>query len=337
MQQQTFANFLIGAAALAVIAASSLFTVDATQQAIVLRFGQPVSVYTTPGLKAKLPWPVETVQRFDSRILDVDPAPERVNLASEESPAAYRTRPAAKTDTPPPAPDAAIKDTAAKIVPATDGDPRAGGSIPIVVDTFARYRITSPLLFLQRLRGEANAQARIENVMNAVTRDVLGKASLSQLLSPQRTELMAQIRDRVNRDMKERGVEIVDVRIGRADLTEQLRDSTVNRMITERREEATENRARGQERAQEIKSTAEKERTILIANANRDAETLRGEGDRTAIEITTAAANQDRDFYAFVKTMFAYSNTLAKPETTLVLSPDNAFLRYFKSQNAAPR
>jgi modulator of FtsH protease HflC len=306
-------TILLSTAAVFVLAAACLFTVDTTEQAIVLRVGQPVKVHSEAGLKIKLPWPIETVQYFDSRVLDVDPAPERVNLASEEGLAA--------------------KDIEDK------GGAKAGraGSIPIVVDTFARYRIVDPLMFLQRLRNEENAQTRIESVMNSVTRDVLGKASLTELLSTKRSALMLQIRNRVNADMKERGVEVVDVRIGRADLTEQLRDSTVNRMITERREEATEARAKGQEKAQEIKSTAEKDRTILLAKAKRDAETLRGEGDQKAIEITTAAANQNPDFYAFLKTMFAYQNTLASPETTLVLSPENGFLRYLKSQNADAR
>lgn len=305
--QPNFNNlFLLGAAVLG-IAAASLFAVDMSQQAIVLRFGQPIKVHTEAGLKVKLPWPIETVQYFDSRVLDVDPAPERVNLRSEDA----KMKKADK-----------------------EGDPDVlshAGSIPILVDTFARYRIVDPLLFLQRLKGEANAQARIEVVMNAVTRDVLGKATLTQLLSPQRATLMNQIRDRVNREMKERGVEVIDVRIGRADLTEQLVESTVSRMMTERREEATETRAKGQEKSKEIKSTAEKERTIILAQAQRDAEIKRGEGDKKAIEIITATANQDPEFYAYVKTLFAYQNTLASPDTTLVLSPDSDFLKYMKS------
>lgn len=307
-----FAPVLLIPAIAFVLAAASLFTVDVTEQAIVLRFGQPVKVHAQPGLKAKLPWPIETVQYFDARVLDVDPDPERVNLTSED-------------------------DLADKTLTATGAKSGQAGSIPIVVDTFARYRIVDPLLFLQRLRNEDNAQMRIESVMNSVTRDVLAKASLTDILSSKRTELMLRIRDRVNAEMKERGVRIVDVRINRADLTEQLRDSTVNRMITERREEATEARAKGQEKAQEIKSTAEKERTILLAQAQKEAETIRGDGDQKAIEITTAAANQDPDFYAFLKTMFAYQDTLATPETTLVLSPDAGFLRYLKSQNADRR
>jgi membrane protease subunit HflC len=298
--------YIIAAALALVILGSSLFVVDQTEQAVVLRFGNPVKVYAKPGLKLKAPFPFETVELFESRILDVDPAPERVNLASDDV-----------------------------LAVGEDGEKdKQGGSIPIIVDTFARYRIVNPVLFMQRLRNEAGAQTRIENTMNSVTRDVLGKATLSQLLSAQRAVLMGQIRDRVNADMKDRGVEIIDIRISRADLTEQLRDSTVNRMITERREEATEARATGQEKAQQIRSMAEKERTIILANAARDAETIRGEGDREAIETITAAANQDPDFYAFLKTMFAYQNTLAKPDTTLVLSPDSAFLKYLKSKNA---
>lgn len=307
MNSQALPLVLIAAVAAGVIAMTSFFTVNETQQAIVLRFGNPVKQELDAGLKMKMPWPIENVEFFDKRILDVDPPSERVNLASDD------------------------------VMPAIEGKEAkevAGGSIPVIVDTFARYRIVNPVMFLQRLRSESNAQTRIESTMNAATRDVLGKASLSQLLSPQRAQLMGQIKDRVNRDMKERGVEIVDIRIGRADLTEQLRDSTVNRMITERREEATEARAKGQEKAQEIKSTADKQRTILLAEATRDSEILRGEGDKEAINTITAVANQDPDFYAFLKTMFAYQNTLASPDTTLVLSPDSAFLRYLKSQNA---
>lgn len=308
MNQNTLPFVILAAFGLGFLGLTCFFTVDETQQAITLRFGNPVKQHLTAGLKTKLPWPIENVEYFDKRILDVDPPSERVNLASDD------------------------------VMPAVEGETQAvdtaAGSIPVIVDTFARYRIIDPVMFLQRLRSESNAQTRIENTMNAATRDVLGKASLSQLLSPQRAQLMQQIKERVNRDMKERGVEIVDIRIGRADLTEQLRDSTVNRMITQRREEATETRAKGQEKAQEIRSMADKQRTILLAEAQRDAEILRGEGDREAIETITTVANQDPDFYSFLKTMFAYQNTLATPDTTMVLSPDSAFLRYLKSQKA---
>jgi len=314
MQQRL--NILVFAFFVAVlISGACMFVVDQTQQAIVLRFGNPVKVHTAPGLKIKMPWPIESVVYFDNRILDVDPDAESVNLASDERAAMLQASTTNKTQT-------------------AQAARNRSGSIPIIVDTFARYRIVDPLLFLQRMGTELNARSRIESVMNAATRDVLARATLTNLLSSERSKLMNQIRDRVNSEMKDRGVAIVDIRIVRADLTEQLRDSTVSRMITERREEATEARAQGQEKAQEIRSTAEKERTIILAEANRKAEAMRGAGDKEALQIITAAANQDPDFFAFLKTMFAYKNTLASPDTTLVLSPNSAFLRYLKTQKA---
>jgi len=311
-------KIVFAVAVIIAVTGACMFTVDETQRAIVLRFGEPVKVHSDAGLKIKLPWPIETVVYFDKRILDVDPPAERVNLASDDR------LPVLESDT---------KEQAARKTVLRD----RAGSIPVIVDTFARYKIVDPLLFLQRMGTEINARSRIESVMNASTRDVLGKTTLSRLLSGERVKLMGQIRDRANAEMKDRGVEIVDIRIGRADLTEQLRDSTVNRMITERREEATEARAQGQEKAQEIKSTADKERTIILAEATRKAEALRGEGDKEAIQVTTLAANQDPDFYSFLKSMFAYRTTLASPDTTLILSPDAAFLRYLKSPKAAAR
>lgn len=298
------------------VSGACLFVVDETKQAIVLRFGNPVKVHTDAGLKVKLPWPIETVVYFDRRVLDVDPLPERVNLQSDVR------SPILKTDS-------------EKIVAEKSRVNARAGSIPVIVDTFARYRIVDPVLFLQRMGTEITARSRIESVMNAATRDALGKTTLSQLLSSQRVKLMTQIRDRVNAEMKDRGVAIVDIRIVRADLTEQLRDSTVSRMVTERREEATEARAEGQEKAQEIKATADKERTILLAEASRKAQGVRGTGEKEALQIITASANQDPDFYAFLKTMFAYRTTLASPDTTMILSPDSAFLKYLQSANPA--
>lgn len=295
-------KIILSAAAAVAVLSACFFTVDVTKQAIVLRFGEPVKVHSDAGLKMKLPWPIETVTYFERRTLDVSPPAERVNLSSDE------------------------------VVLDEDGKRQnRSGSIPIIVDSFARYRIVDPVLFLQRMGNETLARPRIESVLNAATRDVLAKTTLERLLSSERASLMNQIAERVNAEMKDRGIEIVDIRIGRADLTEQLRDSTVGRMITERRQEATEARAQGQEKAQEIRALADKERTILLAEAARKSEALRGAGDKEAISIITKAANEDKDFFAFMRTMFAYQNTLAHPDTTLVLSPDSTFLKYLKS------
>lgn len=307
-QKLPLLGFILGA--LVILTALSVFTVDERQKAIVLQFGHPVKVYQDAGLKFKLPWPVQEIKYFDGRILEVDPAPERVNISSD------RNNPIIK--------DAA--EEAAVTLEEVSGE-------PIIVDTFARYRIADPLLFLQRLRTERIAHQQIENVMDSATRDVLGNATLREILSPGRSRLMNVIRDRVNAEMKPRGVEIVDIRIVRADLTDRLQSSTVNRMITERKELATQTRAKGQEKALEIKSTADKDRQILIAEAQRKSQILRGEGDEEATRIYAEAYNKDANFYAFVRSMEAYRNTMADKDTKLILSPDSAFLRYLNEKN----
>jgi membrane protease subunit HflC len=161
----------------------------------------------------------------------------------------------------------------------------------------------------------------------------MGRTTLQELLSPERTNIMGEIRDRVNRKITEDklGIEIVDVRIVRADLTADLRTSTVRRMISQLTERATETRAKGEQRALEIRSTAEKERSVILANAKRDADILKGAGDKDAIKIYADAFNKDKDFYTFWRSMEAYQNTLANPQTQLILSPDSPFLRYFQS------
>jgi membrane protease subunit HflC len=282
-----------------------VFIVDEKETAIVLQFGQPKKIHTTAGLKIKLPFPIQNVTYYDKRILDVDPQPQRVNISSDQSNN----------------PLIADEKMDAKTIKEVSGE-------PIIVDTFARYRITDPLLFLQRLRTENFAKQQIENVMDSATRDILGSATLREILSPSRSALMVKIRDRANVEMKPRGVEIVDIRIVRADLTERLQTSTVNRMITERKELATKIRSQGQEKALEIKSTADKERTILLANAQKDAQIIRGEGDKIATETYNKAFNRDPEFYAFTRTMEAYKTSLSDDRTKLILSPDSDFLKY---------
>ena len=170
--------------------------------------------------------------------------------------------------------------------------------------------------------------------MNDATRAELGRTTLQELLSQERAAIMDEIRDRVNRKIEQDrlGIEIVDIRIVRADLTPDLRTSTVRRMISELTERATETRAKGEERALEISSTAEKERTVILANAQRDAEIMKGTGDKEAIKIYADAFNKDKEFYGFVRSMEAYKNTLANPETQLILSPDSAFFKYFQNR-----
>jgi len=300
-------NALLVILALAVVVASmSMYTVNEREQAIVLQLGQPVGTISKPGLHFKLPL-VQTVVRFDRRILSVDPQPEQVVIASNDI-------------------GTAQEDVETQNIGDASGE-------PIIVDTFARYRIVDPLKFLKTLRSIEIANQRLESIVNSSTRDALGVTTLGRLLSPEREKIMQDIRRRVNAktEADNLGIQVVDVRIVRADLTPELRQSTVRRMISELTERATETRAKGEERALEIRSTAEKERTVLLAEAQRDAEILRGKGDESAIRISAEAFNKDKDFYAFNRTMEAYRNALNREDTRLILSPNSGFLRYLST------
>lgn len=325
-----------------VVLSQSVFIVDQRVQAIVLQLGQPVgdpadraSYIKGPGIHFKIPV-IQTVQFFDRRILSIDPGPDQM-VVSSDSRASMERRGAITPAAPAPAATTATpaEGTATTTATEEEDDGPVIGNVsgePIIVDTFARYRITDPLQFLQTLRTVSDANSRLGSILNDATRAVLGKASLQDLLSAQRAKVMSDIRSRLNRKIEEDrlGVQIVDVRIVRADLTAELRDSTVRRMISELKERATETRAKGEERALEIRSTAEKERTVLIAEAERDAQVLRGEGDKEAIKIYADAFNKDKDFYAFIRSMEAYKNTLSDPNTRLILSPESDFFRYFQ-------
>lgn len=301
--------------AVGLIGASQVFfIVDQREQAIVLQLGQPVGEVNGPGLHLKIPV-VQTVQYFDKRILSVDPAPEQVVISSVD----IGPKPEEETDE--------EKEERQSSIANVTGE-------PIILDTFARYKIVDPLQFLKTLRTISAANSRIENILNDATRAELGKTSLQQLLSPARTQVMRDIQRRVNRatEADKLGIQIVDVRIVRADLTADLRTSTVRRMQSELKERATETRAKGEERALEIRSTAEKERTVLIAEAQRDASVIKGEGDKDAIKIYANAFNKDKEFYSFIRSMEAYRNTLADPDTQLILSPDSEFFKHFDNR-----
>ncbi len=297
-------GWTIAAVVIFILIVQTFFTVKQTEQVIVLQFGKPVRVIQNPGLKMKLPV-IQDVRRFDKRILNVDLPPARVNLSSGQRQSVNKN-----------------KDDAAFIMDT--------GGEPVIIDTFARVRIIDPLLFYQRLDTERNANQRIQSLMNSAMRDVLGQRSLLDILSPVRQNIMEQIRDRLNSEMKARGMEVVDVRIIRADLTDRMQSSTINRMITERRELATDIRAKGQEKAAEIKADADRQRTIILANANKNAQILRGEADKTAIRTYTTSMNKDPSFYAFMRSLDAYKAVFEGANTQFVLSPESGFLRYMQ-------
>lgn len=200
------------------------------------------------------------------------------------------------------------------------------------VDVFARYQITDMLKFFQALNNEATANQRLSSIINASLRSQLGRVTIAGVLSEKRDGLMQQIQNDVNVEAGRFGIRIVDVRIVRADLPEQVMESTFNRMRSEREREAREARAQGEELALEIRAAADKEKTILLAQAARDAQITRGQGDEAAIKLYGDAFNRDPSFYAFYRSLEAYRNSLADPDKTLVLAPDSDFFRHFQTR-----
>lgn len=206
-----------------------------------------------------------------------------------------------------------------------------GDKTRLEVDSYARYRITDPRRFFQALQNEQAAAIRLSNIVNSTLSEVLANYTLADILSAKRAEMLTQLRTRVRAQADGTGVEIVDVRIRRADLPEETSQPIYARMISERQREAAQARAEGQEAAARIRSDADRERTKLLAEAQREAQSTRGDGDKQAIETLAAATGRDPEFYAFYRTLEAYRNSLGNDDTTMVLSPDSKFFRYFEN------
>ena len=269
--------------ALLLIAANLVFfTVDETEQAIVVQFGDPVKVITEPGLNFKIPFIQNTIH-FETRVLEYDAAPKEIYTADEKN---------------------------------------------LKVDNFARWRIVDPLLFYQSAGTMNAAQSQLDDIVYSEVRAELGEYTLDEIISPQRQEIMKNVTQKSNEDSESLGIEIIDVRIKRADLPASNAQSVYERMKSRRQEEANKYRAEGAEKAKNIRSQAEKEKKIILAEANKKARTLRGEGDARALEIYADSYNQDKEFYQFTKTLETYRKTM-KDKTTLLLDPNSDFLKYF--------
>jgi membrane protease subunit HflC len=287
--------FLVLILAALVIGYSSVFSVYQTQQALVVRLGNPVRVIEQPGLHFKVPF-VDSVIAIDRRILDLE-APAQEVIASDQK--------------------------------------------RLVVDAFARYRIKDPLRFYQTLGSIAGANSQLAILLNSGLRRVLGEVTFTHVVRDQRADLMSRIRELVDREATAYGIQVVDVRIRRADLPEQNSQAVYQRMQTERQREAAEFRAQGAQRAQEIRARADREVTVLIADATSKSEQIRGEGDAIRNQIFAEAFNKDPDFFAFYRSMQAYEASLKASDTRMLLKPDSNFFRYFgdpsgKNNKAAP-
>ena len=201
----------------------------------------------------------------------------------------------------------------------------------ILVDAFARYRIIDALGFFVTVRTEGGVRQRLGPIINASLRAVLGNATLSSVLSKEREQIMQQIRRTVNAEVGRFGIELVDVRIRRADFPEEISQAVYGRMKSEREREAAEFRAQGFEQAQRIRATADREATVIRAEAKREAEIERGKGEGIRTRTLNNAFGQDAGFFNFYRSMQAYEGSLAGQSTFMVLSPDSEFFDFFNS------
>jgi modulator of FtsH protease HflC len=199
----------------------------------------------------------------------------------------------------------------------------------LVVDAFARYRIKNALRFYQSVGSIQAANIQLTTLLNAALRRVLGEVTFITVVRDEREALMARIREQLDKEADGYGIQVVDVRIRRADLPEQNSQAVYQRMQTERQREAAEFRAQGGQKAQEIRSNADREATVIVAEANSTAEQVRGTGDGERNRLFAEAYGKDPDFFAFYRSMTAYENGLKSNDTRFLLRPDSEFFRFF--------
>ena len=262
---------------------SALFTVYQTDQALVLRLGQPIRAVTQAGLNLRIPL-IDSVVYIDNRILDLENPAQEV-IASDQ------TR--------------------------------------LVIDAFARYRINDALKFYQTIGSVEDANSRLSILLNSALRRVLGEAIATDIVRDKRSQLMALVRGQLENEAKFFGIAVVDVRIKHANLPPQNSQAVYQRMQTERQRQAAAFRAQGSQRSLEIRAKADRDATILIAQATAAGEQVRGDGDAARNRIYAAAYERDPEFFAFYRTMQAYENALPVRNTRMLLTPNSDFFRYF--------
>ncbi|GHA83009.1 protein HflC [Algimonas arctica] len=280
-----------GAIILAIVA--SLFTVEEHEQAIVFQFGEAKRVENPWGGEANAGLKMKTP--FIENVVYLSRRNLEVDLRPVELLAADQER--------------------------------------LIVDAFVRYRITNAIRFYEKLRDERGAQDQLQAIFDSTLRDVLGRVDTPEIISGRRSELMAEIQSVADgvAEAEDLGIDIIDVRIKRADLPRENYDRVFKRMVSQRNLEASLLRAEGEEQAQEIRATAQKEARVIRAEAQRQAEVIRGEGDKQRNAIYASAYSKDPEFFAFYRSMEAYKKGLGE-NTTYILSPDSDFLGYLDDQ-----
>lgn len=266
---------------------SIFFSVDETQQALVLRFGKPVATITTPGLNVKAPL-IDSVLYYDNRILQLTPASEQIILGDQKR---------------------------------------------IEVATYTQFRIGDVLHFYQAVRTPDQARSWLSQIVSSSLRRELGKVKLTSLLTAERDAITQRIENEVTEKAKPLGIEVVAVRLRRADLPSGTSQSIYDRMTSERQREAKELRAQGFEWAQTIEAAADRERTTMLADAQELSTITRGEGEAEANRVVAEAYDHDPEFFRLYRLLQAYRQSLAQASSTVLLSPGSEFLKLF---NAGP-
>ena len=201
----------------------------------------------------------------------------------------------------------------------------------MLVDSFTRFKIIDPLEFYKTVGTESSVRNRLNSNVISSLRRIVGRVTLEELLSEERSKIMEDIRQEVNSEASRFGIEVVDVRIRRADLPEANSQAIYERMISERVREAKEFRAKGSEVGQKIRAEADKDKTVILAEATKKSEILRGQGESDAVNIYADAFEKDPEFYSFYRSMQAYGKVLGEDGTTMILSPDSEFLEFFNN------
>lgn len=260
------------------------YTLDETEQGVLLQLGKPIKVVKESGLHIKLPYPVQTVYKFDKRLLEYDSPPEEVITKDKKT---------------------------------------------LVIDNYVRWRIENPLLFLQTVVSESGAVVRIDDLVYSELRTEIGKVNLIDVVATERGKIMATVTERASQKAKNFGIEIVDVRIKRADLPKQNEEAVFERMKAERERQAKQYRSEGQEEATKIRAQADKEKALIIAEAQKQAQIIKGEGEAQALRIYASAFGEDPEFFAFLKTLEMYEQGITGKDT-LVLTPASEILEYIE-------
>jgi membrane protease subunit HflC len=261
----------------------ALYTIDETEQAIILEFGKPMGeTISSPGLHFKLPW--QSVIKFENRILEYDVEPQAIITKDKKK---------------------------------------------LEVDNYARWRIANPLLFYRSVRTLNGALSRIDPIVYSELRVELGKHVLSDIVDSNRVKIMETVSNETQIKLAEYGIDIIDVRIKRADLSKENERAVFDRMRAERLRIAKQYRSEGEEKALEIRAETDKEKTIILATAYKESQILRGEGDAKAVEIYAKAFQSDPKFYEFIRTLEAYEKVVDK-KSTLILSTDSDLFKLLK-------